>query len=550
MKKSPSLLFCLIMDGLGMLTFAVPWFGEFGDIFWAPVSALIFYASFGGKKGALLVPCSISWKKSFLSLILYPLSPLHGYTIATVPRNQSNQHFTQVSHIKLYLTFNFITLKLFNICLFRPSMLLVTGFFSGIFTVTLAQENTQVHVKEPEVRETLAFLSSDEMGGRATFSPQIDVAAGYIAKAFSTYGLKQMPGNDGYLQTFTMVKSRPGKVTKATIGKETISQGSIAVQTSENKLTINQGSGYEVSRLKEGENAMAIFRALRGKKGNQLVLMHTSHEPFFNRIKQNNNPRMKDGSTIVYVLTAYADETTFDIELEPEIEEVKLSNVVGLLPGKTRPEEYVIFSGHYDHIGFGKPNESGDSIYNGANDDASGTTAVMMLAKHFAAVGQQERSLIFTAFTAEEVGGFGSQYFSKQLNPEKVIAMFNIEMIGTDSKWGTNSAYITGYEKTNMGEILQKNLNGSGFIFHPDPYPQQQLFYRSDNATLARLGVPAHTISTSKMDIEPHYHKASDEIGTLDTKNMTEIIKAIALSSKSIVQGIDTPSRVETSQLR
>jgi Zn-dependent M28 family amino/carboxypeptidase len=129
------------------------------------------------------------------------------------------------------------------------------------------------------------------------------------------------------------------------------------------------------------------------------------------------------------------------------------------------------------------------------------------------------------------------------------MAMFNIEMIGTESKWGTNSAYITGYEKSDMGKILQANLAGSKFKFEPDPYPKQNLFYRSDNATLAALGVPAHTISTSKMEQppnnEPNYHKQSDEIGTLDMNNMAEIIKAIALSSKTIISGKDTPTRVE-----
>jgi Zn-dependent M28 family amino/carboxypeptidase len=128
--------------------------------------------------------------------------------------------------------------------------------------------------------------------------------------------------------------------------------------------------------------------------------------------------------------------------------------------------------------------------------------------------------------------------------------MFNIEMIGTESKWGKNSAYITGYDKTNMGEILAKDLKGTAFTFYADPYPEQQLFYRSDNATLARLGVPAHTISTSKMDIEPHYHKLSDEVSTLDLVNMTEIIRAIALSSKSIIAGVETPSRVKVEELR
>jgi len=130
------------------------------------------------------------------------------------------------------------------------------------------------------------------------------------------------------------------------------------------------------------------------------------------------------------------------------------------------------------------------------------------------------------------------------------MAMFNIEMIGTESKWGINSAYITGYEKTDMGKILEQNLEGSKFKFYPDPYPEQQLFYRSDNATLARQGVPAHTISTSKMDSEKYYHTQEDEFETLDINNMTEIIKAIAVSSVSVISGKDTPTRVDTSNLR
>ncbi|MEO5783141.1 MAG: M28 family peptidase, partial [Ginsengibacter sp.] len=100
-------------------------------------------------------------------------------------------------------------------------------------------------------------------------------------------------------------------------------------------------------------------------------------------------------------------------------------------------------------------------------------------------------------------------------------------------------------EKSDFGKILQKNFVDSKFHFEPDPYPQQNLFYRSDNATLAAMGVPAHTISTSKMDAEPNYHKQSDDIGTLDINNMAEIIKSIAISSRTIVSGKDTPSRVE-----
>jgi hypothetical protein len=123
-------------------------------------------------------------------------------------------------------------------------------------------------------------------------------------------------------------------------------------------------------------------------------------------------------------------------------------------------------------------------------------------------------------------------------------------MIGTESKWGRNSAYITGYEQSSLGSLLSAGLAGTPYRFYPDPYPQQQLFYRSDNATLARLGVPAHTISSSKMDVEPHYHKPSDEIATLDLDNMTELIRAIALSVRSLAAGRETPSRVNVETLR
>jgi Zn-dependent M28 family amino/carboxypeptidase len=287
---------------------------------------------------------------------------------------------------------------------------------------------------------------------------------------------------------------------------------------------------------------------IRGNKS-ALILVDPSQERAFRNLVRYKRETYPTDRSVVFVLTDKVP-ATYSIQAEHNITEMKLTNVVGMIPGKSKQDEYVVFSGHYDHLGIGKPNAAGDSIFNGANDDASGTTAVILLANYFKKLNNNERTIVFAAFAAEEVGGFGSQYFSKQFDPAKVMAMFNIEMIGTESKWGTNSAYITGYEKTNMGQILEKNLEGSQFKFYPDPYPQQQLFYRSDNATLARQGVPAHTISTSKMDSEKFYHTQEDEIETLDMKNMAEIIKAIALSSRSIIAGKDAPTRVNTSDLR
>lgn len=242
--------------------------------------------------------------------------------------------------------------------------------------------------------------------------------------------------------------------------------------------------------------------------------------------------------------------STFRQEFEVNVSDDKtitMANIVGILPGKSKPEEYVVFSAHYDHIGIQGAIE-GDSVANGADDDASGTTAVIALAKYFSKLKSNERTLIFVAFTAEEIGGFGSKYFSQQLDPDKVVAMFNIEMIGKQSMWGQNSAFITGFERSNFGEILQKNLVGTAFQFHPDPYPEENLFYRSDNATLARLGVPAHSISTDQIPTDPYYHTVDDEVETLDMSNITAAIRGIALSAKTIVDGVDTPTRVKKLQ--
>jgi Zn-dependent M28 family amino/carboxypeptidase len=227
-----------------------------------------------------------------------------------------------------------------------------------------------------------------------------------------------------------------------------------------------------------------------------------------------------------------------------------MNNVVGMLKGRTKPDEVVVFSGHYDHLGIQKLKIDGDSIANGADDDASGTTAMIELARYFKKINNNSRTLIFVAFTAEEIGGFGSKYFSQQLDASKIVAMFNIEMVGKLAKWGPKSVFITGYDKSDLGAIIQKNLKGSPYQLYPDPYPEQDLFYRSDNATLARLGVPAHTISTDQIPTDSLYHTVNDEFESLDIKNMTDVIKIIAIGSKSIVDGTDTPSRIDKSAIR
>lgn len=408
--------------------------------------------------------------------------------------------------------------------------------------------NIDAIINPKSVENIEKVLSSDAMRGRAAFTPDIDRAAVFIETQFKAAGLKTLDGGASYLQPFSMINSKLISVTGSLDGVD-VPESSIAVSSSSPHLVVNENSGYEKIFIKAGGSFLDVIRILSQDKKSYLVLVDTSFSKKFSRWKDFAMQQFKSPRNVVIILTA-ANPSKYSITLDQQVSERKLANVVGILPGKSKKDEYVIFSGHYDHLGVGQPDEKKDSIFNGANDDASGSTAVMILANYFSKLHNNERTLVFATFTAEEVGGFGSQYFSRQFDPAKVMAMFNIEMIGTESKWGTNSAFITGYEKTDMGKILEKNLSGSKFTFYPDPYPEQSLFYRSDNATLARQGVPAHTISTAKMSEEKYYHTQGDEIGTLDMKNMAEIIKSIAISARSIIAGTDTPSRVDATQLR
>ena len=432
-------------------------------------------------------------------------------------------------------------LVVFSVVLMMPVLLNSCASSNKAITASSAQASSAINISVEEVSRIEKTLSADDMQGRAPFTAGIEKAANFISSEFKNAGVQFMPGSNSYRQTFYLYSSKDVAVTGSIEGKA-INAGDVIVISTEESLLVNALSGYEIMTIAPGKNlSREGYEAYRQEKP-LIVLVDGYSDKDFERLNRFNRPSFKRPA-VIFIKGSIVPKT-FNISMKQTLVQQELSNVIGYLPGKSKKDEFVIFSGHYDHLGIGKANAAGDTIYNGANDDASGTTAVMALAKHFAKMKQQERSIIFVAFTAEESGGYGSQYFSKQLKPEDIVAMFNIEMIGTTSKWGDNSAYITGYDKSNFGELLQGNLKETKFKFYPDPYTTQNLFYRSDNATLAALGVPAHTISTSQMDDEKHYHKLTDEFNTLDMTNMTEIIKAIALSSAGIISAVETPSRV------
>ena len=252
------------------------------------------------------------------------------------------------------------------------------------------------------------------------------------------------------------------------------------------------------------------------------------------------NEFKKNGLSTFGDLESYRQ--TFTFKNRRTKEDITSSNIIGVLEGKSKKDEYVIISAHYDHLGMKKSGE-GDLIYNGANDDASGVTGVLALAAYFKKVGH-ERTIVFAAFTAEEMGLIGSTYFGKEIDAAKFVAGINLEMIGKTPSFGANTAWLTGFERSDFGKIIQKNLKGSGYQLFPDPYKNFNLFFRSDNASLARLGVPSHTFSTTPIDKDPDYHQVSDEAETLNITVITQTIQAVAIGTESIINGEDTPTRV------
>ncbi|RFZ93085.1 M20/M25/M40 family metallo-hydrolase [Mucilaginibacter conchicola] len=399
-------------------------------------------------------------------------------------------------------------------------------------------------IKQDDVERVIKTLSADDMQGRGTFTPGIEKAAKFIESEFKAAGLKPMEGNDGYRQTFYQTRVTPVNP-KVVFDGTVVPDEKVAVNTSAafnwkgdtsvKVITITDPKTYRSqmgAAMRTGKKLVVIFDAA----------MADDFKRIRDRAVKGSISSGRQTNPMVFVL-GVPEPKAVEVSCEVKEEKLPLSNIVGVIPGKSKAKEYVVFGGHYDHLGIIKPME-GDSIANGADDDASGTTAVIELAKYYKKLNNNERTLVFVAFTAEEIGGFGSRHFASKMNPDEVIALFNIEMIGKPAKFGENSAFITGFERSDFGPILQRNLEGTAFKFYPDPYPEQNLFYRSDNASLAAVGVPAHTISTDQIPTDKFYHTVKDELATLDVKNITATIRAIALSSRSIVSGKDTPTRI------
>jgi len=451
-------------------------------------------------------------------------------------------------------------IKKISTSLFTASIL-ATSIVSSFST--LAEQST---ISLAQVTKDITYLASDDLKGRGNFSNEIKQAASYIANRFQESGLigaEDIKTQD-FLQKYQITKMSSTKLNLGINGQTQITDNlTIASTATDVSWLMTNGvkhSEFTIHTIGKDDNLRDTLGDINSQGGDHLVLLNPAHKKAFQRYQQRfargvtklteKESQQDIGGTIVIALSEVTSEEVKSVALVANNKRSisELSNVIAVLPGKTKPNEIVLYSAHYDHLGI--KDSEGDDIFNGADDNASGTTAIINIAQHYAKQGNNARTLMFAAFSAEELGGFGSQYFSKQVDPNSITAMINIEMIGKPSKFGAGTMWMTGMERSTLGQQLNQVLAKSGNEIHQDPYPAQGLFYRSDNATLARLGVPAHSFSSTQLDKDKHYHNVTDDLSSLNLPSLHKVIEALAIATKPLVDGSVTPSRIDVNKVK
>ena len=238
-----------------------------------------------------------------------------------------------------------------------------------------------------------------------------------------------------------------------------------------------------------------------------------------------------------------AEGATVSLEAEVTATKAYTWNAVGRLTGSdARAKDQVIVLGaHLDHVGMRENAPGPDKIFNGADDDASGTVAVMALAQALAAGPRPKRTLVFALFGSEEGGGAvsGSSYFvDLPVVPlDRIVAQLQFEMLGRpDPMVPARSLWLTGYERSNLGSELAKN--GARLVL--DPRPEQSFFTRSDNIKFARKGVVSHTVSS--FNLHKDYHQAGDEVSKVDFAHMLDAVRSMLGPVRWLANSTFTPA--------
>jgi len=464
------------------------------------------------------------------------------------------------------------------------------------FAITFAQsekEKVESTVNKSTIEGHIYFLADDLLKGRETGTPENKIAAAYLANTLRSYGVKPNPKTGTFYQDVLLKKVSPPESIVLSINGETmndkaiIEPNKIAYEGTAVYLNYGLAADYvgkdvkdKVVILKAGSDAAKDARAAFGllKEKRQLAIdagvkavieLLPAEEQMWGFIEHNfntsslqvaNDKTDKTDTTddLAYVWvkdtgakmgTALATEKKIDIKLnisDKKEESIVSQNVIGIVEG-TDPNlknEYIIYSAHYDHVGIGTPDETGDTIYNGARDNAVGTTTVLSMAENLAKY-PTKRSALFILFTGEEKGLLGSQYYvdNPVLPLHQMVYCFNSDNAGYND---TSLATIVGLSRTTAAKHITEAATQFGITAVDDPAPEQGLFDRSDNVHFAAKGIPAPTFSLGftafNGDVTKYYHRPGDEAETLDYDYLFKFFKAYVLSGRNIANDPATPT--------
>ena len=438
---------------------------------------------------------------------------------------------------------------------------LLTILLFALAGVGAAQQAARV--EERNVRAQMEFLASDALQGRGSGTPFELLAGKYIASQLQQFGVEPAGDAGTYIQTVNITRTALTAAPKLSYtaggaavalehGKEMVAMR-LADAEIRGPLQKIAGAGDKPRagavvfvRTSESDTPQSVNQRLAPffAAGVRAVVVEetapwraqwenvASRRLAFTKIEGLNSAASAYNLIVVSraaaaALAQVADGTEIEIKGAAGAPERRQTwNAVGKLTGTDAAAgaEVVLLSAHMDHLGVRDNAPGDDKIFNGADDDASGCVAVLELARMLAAGKRPKRTVYFAFFGSEETGGFGSQYFVGTLPfpKEKLIANLQFEMIGRpDPKVAAEELWLTGYERSNLGAELARQ----GARLVPDPHPDQNFFQRSDNYTLARQGIVAHTVSS--FGLHTDYHRASDEIKTIDFVHMTRAINSM-----------------------
>jgi aminopeptidase YwaD len=403
------------------------------------------------------------------------------------------------------------------------------------------------------------FLAGDELRGRGSATGDEAIAAAYVASQFAQFGLTPAPGMTGYLQPAKIIRLKlQGDATLISggaavpgftliIGVADPVRGKLAVFTGDKPADMPAADVVVVPAFKGPP--FALFGAARAKKVKLLILAESAMTKgqFASQGNVARMPVFLDGAapppgvavgtlpTEAAAALAAKPGTEVTLALPGVVREESITtNAIGYIAGSDPKAGTLLFSGHLDHLGV----LANGTVMHGANDDASGTVAVLEIAQAMAKGKRPRRSLLFVAYGSEEIGLFGSTYFGQHppVPLQDIVANLEFEMIGAqDPKLPKGVMMMTGYDRSDFGKAMKAH----GALVTADPYPDQNFFQRSDNYALARQGIVAHTVSG--WALVPTYHKPTDTVENIDFTFMTGAIQSLIAPVKWLAYGRFTP---------